>query len=155
MPALRFGRDLFGVQLGRGLIGNQNHDHVGPLSDVGDGVDFKAGLLRLGNGFGVGGKAYFHLNAGVLEVEGVGVALRAVADDGHFLGLNEGKVGVVIVVSLSHDDLDFPLRTGCEMFVAGLSLRPQECSRAAARPLTKLALAQLIGELLQARHAIN
>ncbi len=69
--------------------------------------DFKAGLLRLGNGLGVCGEAHLHLYARVLEVERVRMPLRAVADDGHFLGLNEGKVGVVIVVSLSHDVLDF------------------------------------------------
>jgi hypothetical protein len=34
--------------------------------------------------------------------------LGAVADDGHFFGLDEGEVGVVIVISLGHDFLDFP-----------------------------------------------
>ena len=69
---------------------------------------FKAGLLRLGDGLGVGGEADFDLDAGVLEVESVGVALGAVADDGYLFGLDEGEVGVVIVVSLGHDFLCFP-----------------------------------------------
>jgi hypothetical protein len=47
-------------------------------------------------------KAHLHVDTGVLEVEGVGVTLRAVADDGHFFGLNEGKVGILIVISLRH-----------------------------------------------------
>ena len=42
-------------------------------------------------------------DAGVLEVEGVRVALRAVADDGDLLGLDEGEVCVLIVVGLCHD----------------------------------------------------
>ena len=37
----------------------------------------------------------------------MGVALGAVADDGDLLGLDEREVGVVIVVSLGHDFLDF------------------------------------------------
>jgi hypothetical protein len=38
----------------------------------------------------------------------VGVALGAVADDGYLLGLDESEVGIVIVISLGHDFLDFP-----------------------------------------------
>ena len=101
LPALEVRADLVGVELGRGLIGDENHDDVGPLGGFGDGGDFKAGLLRLGDGLGVGGEADFDLDAGVLEVESVGVALGAVADDGYFLRLDEGEVGIVIVISLS------------------------------------------------------
>ena len=36
----------------------------------------------------------------------MGMALRAVANDAHFLGLDEGEVGVVIVISFSHDDVE-------------------------------------------------
>ena len=48
------------------------------------------------------------MDAGVLQVEGVGVSLGAVADDGYLLGLNEGKVGIVIVICLRHGFLGFP-----------------------------------------------
>jgi hypothetical protein len=41
-----------------------------------------------------------HLDAGVVQVEGVGVALRAVADDGDLLALDEGEVGVLVVIDL-------------------------------------------------------
>jgi hypothetical protein len=27
----KIGADLVGIELGRGLVGNQDHDHVGPL----------------------------------------------------------------------------------------------------------------------------
>jgi len=39
----------------------------------------------------------------------VGMALGAVADDGDLFGLDEREVGVVIVISLGHDFLRFPL----------------------------------------------
>ena len=42
------------------------------------------------------------VDAGVLEVERVGVALRAVADDGDFFRLDEGEVCVCVVVGLCH-----------------------------------------------------
>ena len=82
--------DLFGIQLGRGLFGNQNHDDICPLGDICNGAHFKAGLLRLGDGLRVSRQAHLHLDAGVLEVESVSVPLRAVADDGYLFCLNEG-----------------------------------------------------------------
>ena len=97
------GANLLGIQLGRGLIGNQDHHHIRPFCGFGDGSYFKAGFLRLGDGFGTGGKAHLHLDTGILEVESMSVPLRAVSDDGHFFGLDEGKVGVLIVISLGHD----------------------------------------------------
>ncbi len=102
LPVGQVGLDVGVVDLGRGLVGGQVHDDVGPLADLGDGADLEAGLAgALGVG-GVGAKADADVNAGVLEVEGVGVALRAVADDGDFLGLDEGEVCVCVVVGLCH-----------------------------------------------------
>ena len=94
--------DLFGIELGRGLVGDQDHHHVSPLWSLGHGGHFKAGLLRLGDGLGVGRQAHLHLHAGILEVESMRMPLRAVADDGHLLGLDEGEIGIVIVISLRH-----------------------------------------------------
>ncbi len=94
------GPDLLGIELGRGLIGNQDHDHIGPFCGFSNGGDFKAGLLCLGDGLGVRREAHLDLNAGILEVESMGMPLGAVADDGYFFGLDEGEVGIVIVISL-------------------------------------------------------
>ncbi len=44
-----------------------------------------------------------HLDARVAEVQRVGVALRAVADDGDLLALDEGEVGVLVVEDLGHE----------------------------------------------------
>ena len=89
------GLDVGVVDLGGGLVGREVHDDVGPLADLGDGVDDEAGFAgALGVGR-VGAEADADIDAGVLEVEGVGVALRAVADDGDFLRLDEGEVCVL------------------------------------------------------------
>ena len=42
------------------------------------------------------------VDARVLEIESMGVALRAVADDGYLLALDEREIGVVVVVRLGH-----------------------------------------------------
>ena len=78
------GLDVGVVDLGGGLVGREVHDDVGPLGDFGDGADDEAGFAGLLGVGGVGAEAYADVDAGVLEVEGVGVALRAVADDGDF-----------------------------------------------------------------------
>ena len=59
------------------------------------------GARALGVG-GVGAEAYADIDAGVLKVEGVGVALRAVTNDGHFLCLDKREVCVCVVVGLCH-----------------------------------------------------
>src|SRR6202012_1404465 len=43
-----------------------------------------------------------NVDTGVLEVECVSVALRAVADDGDFLCLDKGEVCVCVVICLCH-----------------------------------------------------
>ena len=96
------GRDLGVVDLGGGLVGREVHDDVGPLGDFGDGADVEAGLAGAFGVGGVGAEADADVDAGVLEVERVGVALRAVADDGDFFGLDEGEVCVCVVVGLCH-----------------------------------------------------
>jgi len=44
------GTNFFGVQLGLGLIGHEDHDDVSPLCGLSHGQHFKTGLLRLGDG---------------------------------------------------------------------------------------------------------
>ncbi len=69
------GSDLVGVEFGSGLVGDQDHNNVCPLDGLGNGGNLKARLLCLGNRFGARGQTYLDLNAGVLEVERVGVPL--------------------------------------------------------------------------------
>jgi hypothetical protein len=77
------------VDLGGGLVGREVHDDVGPLGDFGDSADDQACLAGAVDVGGVGAEADADVDAGVLEVEGVGVALGAVADDGDFLRLDQ------------------------------------------------------------------
>ena len=95
------GGDVGVVDRAGGLVGGEVHDDVGPLAGFGDREDFEAGELRALAARGLSGRRpTLHLDAGVLEVEGVGVALGAVADDGDLLGLDEGEVCVGVVVGL-------------------------------------------------------
>jgi hypothetical protein len=45
---LEVGGDFIGIQFGLGLVGGEDHNHVGPLGCLGGGGDFKASLLGLG-----------------------------------------------------------------------------------------------------------
>ena len=78
----------------------------------------EAGELGLLGAGGAGAEAYADVDAGVLEVEGVGVALGAVADDGYFFGLDEGEVCVCVVVGLCHGQVPFVwLVLRCQLLV--------------------------------------
>ncbi len=84
------------------LVGREDHDDVGPLGRVGDGLDLEAVLLRLGGRLRALLEGDDDLDARVAEVLGVGVALRAVADDRDLLALDERQVGVGVVEDLGH-----------------------------------------------------
>ena len=51
---LQVGGDFVGLEFGLGLVGGEDHYHVGPLGCLGGGGDFKAGLLGFGAGLGGG-----------------------------------------------------------------------------------------------------
>ena len=87
------------VDVGLQLVRRQHHDDVGPLGGLGHLHDLEACL------FGLGGRRRALaegdddvLHAGVAQVEGVGMALAAVADDGDLLALDEIDVGIAIVI---------------------------------------------------------
>jgi hypothetical protein len=83
--------NIRGINLGLNLVGREDHDHIGPLRRFRRRNHFEACLFCLGNGLGFrGGQTDFDLHAGVLEVEGMSVPLRAVADNGDLFGLNQG-----------------------------------------------------------------
>jgi hypothetical protein len=83
------GGEVLAVQLALQLVGRQHHDHVGPGGGLGRALDREAGGLGLLDAARAGPERHRHLgNAAVLQVVGVGVALAAVADDGHLLALD-------------------------------------------------------------------
>ena len=94
--------DVALVDLCLSVIGDEYHDHVSPRSGFSHAGYGKTG----GFGFGARGAGFvepdFYLNAAVFEVEGMGVALGSVSDDGNLLALDERNVRVFFVVKLSH-----------------------------------------------------
>ena len=90
------------INLGGGLVRRQVHDDVGPPRDLGDGAYEEAGVARALGVLGAFTEADADVDAGIFEVEGVRVALRAVADDGDFFCLDKGEVSVCVVVGLYH-----------------------------------------------------
>ena len=63
------------------LVGQQDHHEIAAAGGLDDGQHLEALLARLGDRGGVLAQADDDVDAGVLQVEGVGVALGAVADD--------------------------------------------------------------------------
>ena len=79
------------------LVGQQDHHEVAAAGGLDDGQHLEALLARLGDRGGVLAQADHDVDAGVLQVEGVGVALGAVADDRDGLAVEEREVCVVVV----------------------------------------------------------
>jgi hypothetical protein len=61
--------------LGLLLVGHQDHDHIGILDRVGHFLDRQAGLLGLVPGGAALAQTHGDLDAGILQVVGVSVAL--------------------------------------------------------------------------------
>ena len=78
----------------------QDHDHVGGLDRVGDLGHLQASAFGLGPGGSALAQTHRHLDTRFVQVLCVGMALRAIADDGDVLALDEGEVGVLVVVDL-------------------------------------------------------
>ena len=97
--------ELAVVDAGLHLVGSHDHHHVGVLGGLGRRQDGEAVLPGPGV---VGGPCELRdgyvLDAAVAQIEGVGMALAAVADDGHLLGLDQIDVGIAIVID-THGDI--------------------------------------------------
>jgi hypothetical protein len=76
------GGDLVVVQIGLDVIRDEDHHHIRRFGGVRRGEHFQPGGLRLGNTLAIGGEADDDINTGIAEIEGVSVALAAVANDG-------------------------------------------------------------------------
>ncbi|MCY1339553.1 hypothetical protein D9M69_254400 [compost metagenome] len=89
--------DLVLVQAALELVRGQDHDQVGGSDGFGYFGDFQAVVLSLGNGGRTRTQADGDVDAGVLQVAGMGMALGTVTNDGNFLALDDGEVTVFIV----------------------------------------------------------
>ena len=80
----------------------QEHDQVGFGCGGCHRQHPQARRLRLGHGRRVLPKADAHVDARLLEVERMGMALRAVPDDGDLAPGDEGGIGILVVVHVGH-----------------------------------------------------
>ena len=91
--------DVFLVGFGLQFIGHCEHDQVAPCGGFGDAHDLQAFALGLGGGGGTFAKGHDNvLGAAVAQIEGMGMALRAIAEDGDFHVLDEIHVAVAVVI---------------------------------------------------------
>jgi hypothetical protein len=95
-PAL----DRLLVDLALGLVGEEDHHDVAGLRGLVHRHDLEAVLLGARPALRALVEAHDHVLPRVLQVQRVGVALAAVADDGDLLPAEEAQVRVLVVVDL-------------------------------------------------------
>ena len=97
---LHVGVQVIVVNVGLKLVRREHHHHVGPFCGVGDFHHLE--LLALGLLDALRALAQRHrdiLDAGVAQIERMGMALAAVADDDDLLALDQVQVGVAVVIN--------------------------------------------------------
>ena len=98
-PSFMLACEVVAVDVGLQLVGGEHHHHVGPFRGLGDLHHRQLLLLGLrGRGGALAQRDRDVLDAGVAQVQRVGMALAAVADDGDLLALDQVDVGVAIVI---------------------------------------------------------
>ena len=107
---LQIGGDVLFIYVGLHLIVDEQHHNIAPLGGLGNGLDSEPGSLRLRPALRALPQAHADLTAGVLQVQGMGVALRAVADHSDFLSVEIVQVAVLFVIHLSHGSFSFFFR---------------------------------------------
>ena len=97
---LQVGLDLVFIERRLELVRSQNHDDIGTFHRVGYIGHFQAsafGFLDRARAFT---QTDHNLNTGVLQVVGVRVTLGAIAQNGHFLALDDGKITIFVVINV-------------------------------------------------------
>jgi hypothetical protein len=100
IAGLQIRLDLVLEDVRLGGVGCQQHDHVGPLGDLGRGVYIQALLLDLRPGLRAILQSNPDLDAGVAQAQRVRVALAAVSDDSDLAALDDRQVCIVVVEHL-------------------------------------------------------
>ena len=98
VAGLQVGSDVLLIDLGLQLVGNEDHDDVAFLGGLVHGGDLQTSLFGLSPALGTLAQADAHVNAGIHEVEGMGMALRTIANDSDLLPLEDLRIDVVFVV---------------------------------------------------------
>ena len=97
-------RDFLVIDLFLELIRQQHHDPVRLGGSIRDAQNLQAVGLGFVSGAASFVEAHHHVHAAVLEIQGVGMALGAVADDGNCLAAEQREIGIGVVKKLSHPD---------------------------------------------------
>ena len=93
------GLDLVRPEHGLLFVRNEDHYHVGPLGRLRRGHHLQAfGLCLLAAGRGFLQADHDVGDAGIPRIEHVGMPLAAIADHGNLLALDEGKIGILLIV---------------------------------------------------------
>jgi len=103
LPGGKVRRYFLLINFGLHRVGHQDHDDVGPGRNFSHRPHGQSAGFGFGARFAAGGQADSHLNPAVLQVESVGVALGAVANNGDFLAPDECDIGRILMVHLRHD----------------------------------------------------
>ena len=91
------------------FVGREHHHHVGPFGGLGDLHDLELLALGLRDALRALAQRHRHvLDPGIAQVERMGMALAAIADDDDLLALDQVQVGVAIVVDTHLVTSPFP-----------------------------------------------
>ena len=80
------------------FVGQQHHYDIGAFDRLCDFFNLEAGLYRLAPGSAAFAQTHRDLDAGVGQILGMRMALRAIADDRHLFAFDEREVGVLVVI---------------------------------------------------------
>ena len=82
------------------LVRQQDHDDICTLDGFSDFLNLVTSLLGLAPRSTILAQTDGHVDAGLLQVLGVGVALGAITNNSHLLALDQGEVRILIVKNL-------------------------------------------------------
>jgi hypothetical protein len=88
-PSLHVGVRSRRVDVGLQLVGRQHHHHVGPLGGLGDVITLRPAASAFLAEASPAQRDDDVLDAGIAQVQRMGVALAAIADDGDLLALDQ------------------------------------------------------------------
>ena len=100
VPRLELGRNLFGVDIRRQFVRQGQHQDIGLARRLAHRRHGESGPFSLGPTRRVLAQPHHHVDAGVVQVLGVGMALAPVTDDRHLLALEAAQVCVLVVVDI-------------------------------------------------------
>ena len=102
VTGVEIGGDMLLVDLGHFRVGHEHHDHIGLCGCIGDRADTQTGGFSLRDRGRPFTETDAHIDARLLQVEGMSVALRAITQDGDLAIGHSRLVDVGLVVDVRH-----------------------------------------------------